>query len=166
MSWLIFSVQPNYPPTNNLALLKVLWLVSKSSILEICEDEPEFGMPLGSLGLGSTSTTGFKYPATLQEAKFYESVYENTIAKDENNCRRGQICVDSVTDGTNICTGDHGGPLYELECGTRNPKCLYGVASYYVQDPNGRPEEICTSGSVFTNVLDFKAWIEHTVHFG
>ncbi|XP_075255372.1 alpha-fibrinogenase albofibrase-like [Convolutriloba macropyga] len=73
------------------------------------------------------------------------------------------ICTEPVVEGGNICDYDIGGPLFEIDCNKKRPKCLYGVASYYLKDPS-RPTEKCNGGSVFTRVFPYVDWMERIIN--
>ncbi|XP_075249605.1 uncharacterized protein LOC142342232 [Convolutriloba macropyga] len=108
--------------------------------------------------MGSTSTKENSPANTLREAVLYESVFESSLEGDNSFCEPGTICTDCVRKNTNICLYDDGSPLYEFECQLKVPKCLYGIASYYIQN-TAKPDELCTAGSVFTRISYHEHWI-------
>ena len=59
----------------------------------------------------------------------------------------------------NICHMDDGGPLYQLECGSTEAKCLYGVASFSL-GRTSTPRHRCNSGSFFTKVAQYYEWVQ------
>ena len=101
----------------------------------------------------------------IQEGFFFQTIFEsNTAPQGQTNkfCRNDQICVNSATEGTNICHLDDGIPLYTFECETFTPKCLYGVASYY-SNRLDTPGQICNGGSFFASVSNLHSWIQSTM---
>ena len=128
--------------------------------LPLCSSKPAYGTLLATVGLGSVSTAAAQPSPYLQQTFFTETTSEYIFKDETKACENETICTLTVTDGSNICLFDDGGPLYIVNCreeGLR-PVCLYGVASYFIQDPK-RPGELCTGGSVFTRVPDFLEWI-------
>ena len=85
-------------------------------VLNFCEEDPELGNLLGTVGMGSTSTKENSPANTLREAVLYESVFESSLEGDNSFCEPGTICTDCVRKNTNICLYDDGSPLYEFEC--------------------------------------------------
>ena len=65
--------------------------------------------------------------------------------------------------GSNICNYDEGSPLYTFKCGTRLPKCLYGVASFYRNKNCTTGEDQCDNGSFFASVPYLYKWIVKTI---
>ena len=51
---------------------------------------------------------------------------------------------------------DDGGPLIRFKCGTLEPECLYGIASF---SNNGHPQSARKEQSFFTDAVRFKTWI-------
>ena len=79
-------------------------------------------------------------------------------------CPASSICTHSIREGSNICLMDEGGPLYVLRCDNKMPQCLYGVADYFISDPNTPPYSVCNGGSFFTRITHYRAWIDRIVH--
>ena len=65
---------------------------------------------------------------------------------------------DDKLKGSSICRYDDGSPLYAFKCGTTEPQCLHGVASYE-RARVGTPSNECTGGSFFANVPKFYQWM-------
>ena len=149
-------------PRNNLAILKLRNPMPNGvHTIQLCLKVPELGTPLASLGFGSTSTISYEPSLEyLKEAYFYESVFTTDAHSTSffETCPESDICTDTLTAGTSICSGDIGGPLYEFNCGTIDPVCLYGVASYFTQNPDNH--RICNDASVFTKLTHFHDWIK------
>ena len=91
---------------NDIALLKLSTEISNGErILPLCSNflPPFETLPhvLGSCGKGTTSRTHYDIPYVLQEAFFYESLFEsNTQPLQLQFCREDQVCVESATPGT------------------------------------------------------------------
>ena len=131
---------------------------SGTSRIPLCSQRYGWGTLLVAVGLGSISTK-MAQPATyLQQAFFFETSLEYLFPNYLKICEKKTICTEGLTVRSNICVFDDGGPLYVVTCREEWPICLYGVASYFIQDPK-RPGEYCTGGSVFTSVPDFLHWI-------
>ena len=125
-------------------------------------NEELLGIQLFAVGMGTTSTKHVKLPNQLIETRFTENVFESVIPDHGRWCLPHNICTDRITEGSNICTFDDGGPLFELDCISGSPKCLYGVASYHIQDP-AYPNELCTGGSVFARIPSYFNWALQTI---
>ncbi|XP_075260565.1 uncharacterized protein LOC142352085 [Convolutriloba macropyga] len=74
-------------------------------------------------------------------------------------CPKTMICVKPQNKLGNICHMDDGGPLYQLECGSTEAKCLYGVASFSL-GRTSTPRHRCNSGSYFTKVAQYYEWVQ------
>ena len=153
---------------HDIALLKLRAPIPNHlRILPICASHlPPFDASpqlLGACGRGSTSRTHYIPANVLQETFFYESMFEsNTKPHELRLCRDDNVCVESVAEGANMCLFDDGSPLYVFECGTLNPKCLYGVSSF----SRGRvdtPGELCNNGSFFAKVPRFYHWMSSII---
>ncbi|XP_063727750.1 uncharacterized protein LOC134855223 isoform X2 [Symsagittifera roscoffensis] len=149
---------------NDIALLKLSQAVGDSSrVLPICRERAtpvEFEI-LGASGMGATSTTYHIYPTVLQEGFFFQTLFEPNPT-EYRLCRSDQVCVESATEGANICHFDDGIPLYTFECESLTPKCLYGVASYY-RSRLDTPGQFCNGGSFFASVTNLNQWIRQTM---
>ncbi|XP_075263686.1 uncharacterized protein LOC142355374, partial [Convolutriloba macropyga] len=159
------SFKNGLKPKHNLALLKTKRSFPDEYHIKICPEQPELGTILGTCGLGSTSIGSQETATTLREAYFIESVFESTLAEDEQSCRPDTICTEDVSGyGANLCWGDIGNPLYTINCGTGQPVCLLGVASYIPWQLNSsidstKDKSICSSGGVFTRVSLYSDWM-------
>ena len=146
-----------------MALLK-LEKNTERSLLSLCTKKPEDGTLLATVGLGSISTKAARPASILQQTFFFETALEYLFNDRMKICEKETICTEPLTGGSNTCLFDDGGPLYIVNCSQtqKTPLCLYGVASFFIQDPK-RPKELCTGGSVFTRVPDFITWISDTI---
>lgn len=150
-------------PRMDLALIKTkrkIWGALRHR-LPLCPTPiPEHSYPmtlLGTAGMGLTelSISSHTIPEVLQETLLVQIKYTN-----ENSnvlCRTDNICTKPFISKSNICLMDEGGPLYKFRCGSLEPECLYGVASYSLRSSN---ETWCDGGSFFTNVYVFFNWIQ------
>ncbi|XP_075256368.1 myeloblastin-like isoform X2 [Convolutriloba macropyga] len=153
-------------PKNDLALLKTDHdiLGAQSSLLKICSEdqfnENPIHVMLGTCGMGSviTSNKDLSYPDTLREMYLRPHPWMY-IQEYQVPCRDDNICTTSVLDRSNICFMDQGGPLYKLRCGSLEPECLYGVASYSMCRMD-TPNDVCNYGSYFVNISKFVDWID------
>ena len=119
---------------------------------------------LGFSGLGSmiTNETHLAIPLNLQEMVFSKTDFDMASTNMSLPCPPPppkKICVRPHFEKGNICQNDDGGPLFQFKCGSLNPKCVYGVASYSV----GRLGHRCNAGSYFTDVTPFYEWIQEII---
>ena len=81
-------------------------------------------------------------------------------------CRDDIICTTPVFNSGNICKWDDGNPLFMMKCGTFEPECLYGVASFSKVDVNkANGDKICNGGSYFAKIHSWRDWIVLTMLF-
>ncbi|XP_075256326.1 testisin-like [Convolutriloba macropyga] len=121
-----------------------------------------FNTTLASCGLGSTSPDEDKkvYPNVLQEMLFTQTTFEGVGYVEPVKCRGDQICTIPFIDGGNICYMDDGSPLFKMACGTMQPECLYGVASYFRSNNRSSDDNYCNGGSYFASVVYVSEWID------
>ncbi|WP_375748269.1 trypsin-like serine protease [Vibrio sp. HN007] len=112
----------------------------------------------GNTSSGVDNTTSLQF-ATLTYVPNSSCNYTNQTA--QNLCMAGDISF-SVSAGENleasVCQGDSGGPLYWVDGGTQK---VVGVASFAPATKCGEPDPGYGSTSVFSEVIDFKTWINN-----
>ncbi|XP_075254630.1 chymotrypsinogen B-like isoform X1 [Convolutriloba macropyga] len=154
----------SHEPQNNLALLKLVRPIREGrNMIALCDGPQNLDM-LATCGMGDTSGTGseFTLPTVLQEGYFFETT-THYVDQLPLICSDDVICTENVNGiESNICYMDDGGPLYSLKCGTRTPKCLYGIASYH-RSLSPAPSPRCNGGSFFARVDHSKHWIRLTI---
>ncbi|XP_075263565.1 neutrophil elastase-like isoform X2 [Convolutriloba macropyga] len=113
------------------------------------------------LGIASPEKDDPIYPSRLQEMLFEQTVFMESDHNpfDLRMCRIDNICTTPAIEGGNICFMDEGSPLYQLRCGTLEPDCLYGVASFFRSSKENSSNHQCNAGSYFSNVIYFGEWI-------
>ncbi|XP_075250832.1 uncharacterized protein LOC142343031, partial [Convolutriloba macropyga] len=96
-----------------------------------------------------------------QEAVFFESMYVSDSSPYSFLwCPDDLVCVDGLTKGVNICHFDDGSPLYTFQCGTRTPRCLYGVANFFRNKSLHIESDDCDNGSFFASIPHLYTWIK------
>ncbi|XP_075256148.1 plasminogen-like [Convolutriloba macropyga] len=159
---------PSLRSVNDLAILKLSRQIKHTNrtniFIPICQrplTELEMHQVLlGTCGMGSN--TGMIHSISsahvLHETVFTMSLFDNEEGNFFTPCRSDNICTDPVFHGSNICNMDFGGPLYRMKCGSMQPECLLGIASY-AGNRSTTPLEICNSGSYFVKISQFYPWI-------
>ena len=114
----------------------------------------------GTCGMGSliTAKRSYSFPIVLQETFFSLSNFK--YRNNSEACRADNICTVPLLESSNICFMDQGGPLYKFKCGTLEPECLYGIASYSM-DRFDTPNRVCNNGSFFVDLSVFSQWIQY-----
>ncbi|XP_075240060.1 myeloblastin-like [Convolutriloba macropyga] len=152
-------------PLNDIALLKMTAPLSgRVHVLPLCSEWLSPADKLATCGMGTTTGTGksFEIPEQLQEANFNLALYFFDELSSLTQCRDDNVCVYDNIQYSNICYMDDGGPLYTFWCGTHQPECLYGVASYSLAKQKA-PSARCNYGSFFASVPYLYEWIVETV---
>ncbi|XP_075262725.1 myeloblastin-like [Convolutriloba macropyga] len=160
----------NNTPINDLAMIKTEEPIPDAHQISIgiC-DEEDYDMinyqksVFGCCGMGSTNKDPFikLIPQVLKEMHFRGTPMDESNPERFLPCREDNICTRPMIDGGSICNLDHGGPLYKFRCGSFEPECLYGVASYSKRKAD-RHFQTCNTGSFFTNLMYFHEWIALT----
>ncbi|XP_075240215.1 chymotrypsin-2-like [Convolutriloba macropyga] len=157
-------------PANDIALVKTQRYLPDGFKLPLCSQQQTHRSSfLGTVGMGATVTRGKfmnSLPNSLREMAVRQSGFPtawNPFAVE--HCPEYNVCTEPVVSGANICLFDFGGPLFKYKCGTTQPQCLFGVASYASDHP-GTPDERCNAGSTFTSVPHFAEWIRATMASG
>ncbi|WED24540.1 trypsin-like serine protease [Vibrio sp. JC009] len=161
-----------YPDTYNgslyhdVAILKLEQSMSVTDEAELPADNDDATYRSSSytfyaVGHGYTSK-GTDGSTSLQDVALTwvpNSSCNYTITTDYNLCMEGTVTYNSEA-GENlegsVCDGDSGGPLYWTDGSTQK---LVGVTSYGPASKCGDPSYSATS--VFSEVLDFKTWINN-----
>ena len=91
---------------------------------------------------------------------FTQTTFEGVGYVEPVKCRGDQICTIPFIDGGNICYMDDGSPLFKMACGTMQPECLYGVASYFRSNNRSSDDNYCNGGSYFASVVYVSEWID------
>ena len=151
----------------DLALLKTVEPIrdARNKIIPLCtqvspESEHHYRM-YGAAGMGSTSTSVnlYQLSVVLHETFFFLSKYKTN--SEHEMCRADNVCTRPRFIEGSICHMDQGGPLYKFHCGSLVPECLYGVASYWMTNPELNSNETCNGGSYFASVPVFYNWINY-----
>ncbi|XP_063715393.1 chymotrypsin-2-like [Symsagittifera roscoffensis] len=159
-------------PANDMALVKLTRRVPEEFRIPMCRQEQvPHSVMLGTVGMGATVSRGKlleSIPNSLREIFLRESRGRFPTSWRPFSiqfCPDYNICTEPITEGSNICMFDYGGPLYKFECASTTPNCLYGVASFSTNRLD-RPDEMCNGGSTFTSVPHFFEWISGTMASG
>lgn len=131
---------------------------SHSQILHLCNRERPEDSIVSTCGMGRISNNyspgvPHTFATYLQETHYY--------LKPGSHCV-GTLSLHSISlEGSSLCMGDQGGPLYTWNFGKMAPDCLYGVAmAWRGRRDRGRD---CTQPNFFEPVFDFRHWIEKTI---
>ncbi|XP_075256373.1 uncharacterized protein LOC142348764 [Convolutriloba macropyga] len=115
---------------------------------------------LGAVGMGSTLLPEESplFPDVLQEAPFVQVLLELNGSKLVK-CRHDLICTSPLHPDSVISAMDDGGALFKFKCGSLEPECLYGVASF-----SSKAEQLASRRqSYFTNAVNFRLWIYNVI---
>ncbi|XP_075255365.1 uncharacterized protein LOC142348086 [Convolutriloba macropyga] len=96
---------------------------------------------------------------------FHQSVFEGITITGIITCEDHTVCTTPLVDGGNICSMDEGGPLYKINCSSRRPMCLYGIATYHKGMNIDSGDVVCNGGSYFASVTFYRDWITTTIIF-
>ncbi|XP_075256366.1 chymotrypsin-like elastase family member 1 [Convolutriloba macropyga] len=162
--------------SHDIAILKTDMSIKRApeNGLRICPDQIpesyEMQYLLGSCGMGSTQnertsegTSETKIPPALKEMFFSESMIDRLGPFNVVPCPSNVVCTRPLFNSGNICLMDDGNPLFRFQCGSFEPDCLYGVASYSKANPSTE-DKICNDGSYFARIHPLKNWIERIIH--
>ena len=145
-----------------VALLKSRKQFHHSHIIHFCDRGRPEGTIVSTCGMGRISN--YYTPIAHTYAKNLQETHYNLRSRVGPNLRVGPrpLSLPAVfLQGSSICMGDQGGPLYTWNFGRMAPDCLYGVAMGW----RGQREigMDCTQPNYFESVFDVRHWIEQTV---
>ncbi|XP_075257464.1 tryptase gamma-like [Convolutriloba macropyga] len=165
---------------NDIALLKLSHPIKKLGVvIPLCSHKSAADSLLGSCG---TNSSGFE-PFPDLSAQLLEAYFTEDRNYPNSDCRPDLICPEPTFYDSAMTSADSGSPLYAMFCGTRTPKCLYGIFSHSL--PGRRRSEDSSSStqmesrnnrvdddswgntkSFFSSVPYFSKWIKYAITSG
>ncbi|XP_075246638.1 serine protease 43-like [Convolutriloba macropyga] len=153
------------PHTANLALLKTQTNILSGgigSLIPMCRNRLYDDVILGTCGMGWNQSTVIQNERKHTFPDYLiETTYSRLFGQDY---ARGQLNPAPNMANSSLCGGDKGNPLYVLSCETRQPECLFGVATRWWWTAND-VNKTCSIPNHFTLIEPLRDWIDSVTNW-